>query len=414
MAAVPKIFVGFGFGAIQGGLFLYEAFRSGKFERLVVAEVVPELVAAIRRAKGCYRVNVATRTGIEVRKVHGVEIFNPTVPADERALARALDEATEIATALPSVEFFLRGEPSVAGMIARAMQTKAARQDLPPSIVYTAENHNHAAEILQAVCDQNLDPAARPAVRRRSQILNTVIGKMSGMVTDPGEIAADGLARLVDDFPRALLVEEFNRILITRIELPGFRRGIEVFIEKPDLLPFEEAKLYGHNAVHALIGYLIQRRGHRFMSEAADDLPLMAFAREAFLEESGAALVARHRGLDPLFTPAGYQAYADDLLARMTNPYLRDHTERVIRDPRRKLAWEDRLIGTMRFALDAGITPRRFALGAAAALETLGSPKSAADQLQELWPAADEPSGRKAQLIRLITEAQAKLKTEQT
>jgi hypothetical protein len=68
----------------------------------------------------------------------------------------------------------------------------------------------------------------------------------------------------------------------------------------------------------------------------------------------------------------------------------------------------------MRFALDAGITPRRFALGAAAALETLGSPKSAADQLHELWPAADEPSGRKAQLIRLITEAQAELKTEQT
>jgi mannitol-1-phosphate 5-dehydrogenase len=380
MTAVPKTFVGFGFGAIQGGLFLYEAFRSGKFERLVVAEVVPDLVAAVRRAKGCYRVNVATRTGIEVREVRGVEIFNSTVPADERALAQALAAATEIATALPSVEFFQRGEPSVAGLIARAMQTKTARRDLPPCIVYTAENHNHAAEILQAKCDQALDAAARPAVRRSSQILNTVIGKMSGMVTDPDEIAVDGLARLVDDFPRALLVEEFNRILITRIELPGFRRGIEVFIEKPDLLPFEEAKLYGHNAVHALIGYLIQRRGHRFMSEAAGDLPLMAFAREAFLEESGAALVARHRGVDP----------------------------------RRKLAWEDRLIGTMRFALDAGITPRRFALGAAAALETLGSPKSAADQLQELWPAADEPSGRKAQLIRLITEAQAKLKTEQT
>jgi mannitol-1-phosphate/altronate dehydrogenase len=414
MAAAPKTFVGFGFGAIQGGLFLYEAFRSGLFERLVVAEVVPEVVAAIRRAKGCYRVNVATRTGIEVREVHGVEIFNPTVPADERALAQALAEAAEIATALPSVEFFQRGEPSVAGLIARAMETKAVRQDLPPSVVYTAENHNHAAEILQAGCDRALEAGSRPAIRRWSQILNTVIGKMSGMVTDPDEIATNGLARLVDDLPRALLVEEFNRILITRIELPGFKRGIEVFIEKPDLLPFEEAKLYGHNAVHALLGYLLQRRGHRFIFEAAGDRPLMALTREAFLEESGAALVARHRGLDPLFTPAGYQAYADDLLARMTNPYLRDSTERIIRDPRRKLAWEDRLIGTMRLALDAGITPWRFALGAAAALETLGSPKNAADHLRELWPAADEPSGRKAQLIRLIVEAQTKLKTERT
>ena len=31
-------FVGFGFGAIQAGLFLYEAYRSGNFGRLVVAE----------------------------------------------------------------------------------------------------------------------------------------------------------------------------------------------------------------------------------------------------------------------------------------------------------------------------------------------------------------------------------------
>ena len=148
------------------------------------------------------------------------------------------------------------------------------------------------------------------------------------------------------------------------------------------------------------MGYLAARKGCRFMSEAADDQALMNLAREAFLAESGAALIARYQGLDPLFTPAGYQAYADDLLERMTNPYLRDRIERVIRDTPRKLAWDDRLIGTMRLALDAGVTPRRFALGAAAALETLPSPRGAADALNELWPAADQPPGRKAQLIQ--------------
>ena len=66
---LPRTFVGFGFGAIQGGLFLYEAFRSGKFGRLVVAEVVPEVVAAVRRAQGRFRVNIATRTGIVVQEV---------------------------------------------------------------------------------------------------------------------------------------------------------------------------------------------------------------------------------------------------------------------------------------------------------------------------------------------------------
>jgi mannitol-1-phosphate 5-dehydrogenase len=414
MTAAPRTFVGFGFGAIQGGLFLYEAFRSGGFGRLVVAEVVPEVVTAVRRAQGCFRVNIATRTGIVVQEVRGVEILNPTVPVDARALVDALAEASEIATALPSVEFYQRGEPTVAGLMADAIKKKAARNDLPPAIVYTAENHNHAAEILQDLCDQRLDERGRADARRSFQFLNTVIGKMSGVVTAPEEIKAEGLACLVEGSPRALLVEEFNRILITQIRLPGFKRGIEVFIEKPDLLPFEEAKLYGHNAVHALIGYLAARRGYRFMSEAAGDQPLMKLAREAFLEESGAGLIARHHGLDPLFTPAGYQAYADDLLERMTNPYLRDRTERVIRDTPRKLAWDDRLVGTMRLALDAGITPQRFALGAAAALETLALPKGAASALSALWPAPDQPPGRKSQLIHLITEAQAKLKSNQS
>ena len=55
MAAIPKTFVGFGFGAIQAGLFAYEAGRSGNFRRLVVAEVMPETVEALRNAQGRYR-----------------------------------------------------------------------------------------------------------------------------------------------------------------------------------------------------------------------------------------------------------------------------------------------------------------------------------------------------------------------
>jgi len=74
-----------------------------------------------------------------------------------------------------------------------------------------------------------------------------------GVVTEAAEIKAEGLASLTDGLARALLVEEFNRILISRIILPGFTSGIRVFEEKDDLLPFEEAKLYGHNAVHAML-----------------------------------------------------------------------------------------------------------------------------------------------------------------
>ena len=374
-----RTFVGFGFGAIQGGLFLYEAFRSGNFDRLVVAEVLPEVVAALRRSGGCYRVNVATPTGLEVHEVTGLEPLNPKDPADRAALVAALGEASEICTALPSVDFY----SSIAPLLAEGLRT--------PAVIYTAENNNHAAELLEAAVRQ-----WQPNLPANYQFLNTVIGKMSGVVP-----ATDKLAAIAADLPRALLVEEFNRILITQITLANFKRGIAVFAEKPDLLPFEEAKLYGHNAVHALLGYLAHRRGYPLMSDLARDPELMRLGRAAFLEESGPALIARRGGLDPLFTPAGFQAYAEDLLQRMTNPWLSDAVVRIIRDPRRKLSWQDRLIGTMRLALDAGIPPVRFAKGAAAAFELLTA-EAPGTSLDSLWPEPDEPVGRKEILKSLI------------
>ena len=69
-----RTFVGFGFGAIQAGLFLYEAWRTGNFGRLVVAEVVPAIVEGVRRNQGRYALNVATPSGIETHQIGPVEI----------------------------------------------------------------------------------------------------------------------------------------------------------------------------------------------------------------------------------------------------------------------------------------------------------------------------------------------------
>lgn len=375
------VFTGIGFGAIQGGLFAYEAFRSGRFDRIVVAEIRPEVVSAVRRAGGRYRVNVATQAGLEVHEVSGVELLNPNDPSDRPALVAAIAEATELCTALPSVQFF----EGVAALLAEGRRNTSSA-----AVLYAAENHNHAAELLEQAMRRHLDfwPPG-------FQILNTVIGKMSGVVREMA-----GLAPVADELGEAFLVEEFNRILVSQVTLPGFKRGLSMFEEKPDLLPFEEAKLYGHNATHALLGYLAQRKGYRVISDV--DAQLLSLAREAFLEESGPAMIARHAGVDPLFTPDGYTAYADDLMQRMVNPWLRDAVDRVIRDPRRKLAWNDRLIGTMRLALDAGITPHRFAQGAAAAWALVAAEQK---EIEALWPEPDAPPGRKQLLKQLIQSA---------
>ena len=98
---MSRTFVGFGFGAIQGGLFLPEAFRSGNFSRLVVSEIDAESVAALRADGGTYFCNIAGSFSVETICVEGVEILNPLVDEDRKALVRAISEASELATARP-------------------------------------------------------------------------------------------------------------------------------------------------------------------------------------------------------------------------------------------------------------------------------------------------------------------------
>jgi mannitol-1-phosphate 5-dehydrogenase len=413
-----KTFVGFGFGPIQGALFLYEAFRSGNFSRFVISEVDPKIVGAVRSAAGRCTINIALPDRIEQATIPGVELYNPAVPEDRGQILQAISESDELATALPSVAFFdTGGQASVARTLADGL---SLRTTIEPRVVYAAENHNHAAELLrEAVARHGPAPTLENV-----QFLNTVIGKMSGVITDAGTLLKLKLATLTPTLPKAVLVEDFNRILISQITLPGFRRGIEVFVEKPDLLPFEEAKLYGHNAVHALIGYLAAHRGLETVSAAAAHSDIMAIARAAFLNESGAALIRKHQHLgDPLFTPAGFAAYAEDLLGRMVRPTLNDLVARVTRDQVRKLGYDDRLFGAMRVALEQGIRPVNLAKGAAAGVDSLLNhwdslgkavaalprPKSPLTQesldhlLRAIWSAECAPQA--ADLIELTWEA---------
>ena len=372
-----RTFVGFGFGPIQSGLFLYEAWRSGGFGRLVVAEIDEGLVRAVRANGGSYSLNIAYPDRVEGVTVPGVEIYNPRNEDQRSKLLEAVAQAQEMATALPSVQFFgSGGESSVAGLLAKGLagRTKAG-------VIYTAENDNHAAQRLEEAVKgaggtgtlTSVEAPPSPGHRPGGvQILNTVIGKMSGVITEGREIRRLGLVTIAPGMDKAILVEVFNRILISQIKLEGFERGIAAFVEKPDLLPFEEAKLYGHNAVHALLGYLGEQRGLVTMAQAAGHADLMARARQAFLEESRPAMLHRHGRLgDELFTAEGYEAYAEDLLVRMVNPNLNDLIARVTRDHPRKLGYDDRLFGTMRRVLEAGVRPMQMARGAAAAVRSL-------------------------------------------
>ena len=408
-----RTFVGFGFGAIQAGLFFYEAYRSGNFRRLVVAEVQPGLVKELCDSSGRYSVNVAHPDHIEFEEIGPIEIANPQTQKGAEFLAQRVAEAEEIATALPSIRFYSTESPgSIHRILADGLMRKAATAG-PAAVIYAAENHNTAAEVLEEAVFSLIPKDQRDEVRSRVRFLNTVIGKMSGVVVEPDEMRSRQLIPITPNGDRAFLVEEFNRILISRIHFDDpsfvFQRGITVFEEKDHLLPFEEAKLYGHNATHALAAYIGINCGVRQISELKKAPGVFEFLEAAFIEESGGALIAQNQGEDPLFTPEGFKDYAEDLLVRMFNPYLGDTVERVGRDAARKLGWDDRLIGTIRAGLRNGISMKRFGFGAAAAAwvldpAILNSKATLEVTLGPIWDQASPEGDEKRKVLRALEE----------
>lgn len=407
-----RTYVGFGFGAIQTGLFLYEAYQSGHFGRLVVAEVVPEVVTAVRAAGGHFSVNIAHLDRIESVTIGPVQIENPREAADRGRLIEAIAAADEIGTAVPSVNYYQTpGEGSLHQVLADGLRLKARRSG-PRAVIYAAENHHRAAESLREQVEVAVPDPERTAVNDWVRYLNTVIPKMSGLTEGPSSEGESPLLPVTPGSSRAFLVEAFNRILISKVDFSGapdaspFERGIDVFEEKVDLLPFEMAKLLGHNGTHALAAYLGRLCGARYIAELQAREDILPVMRAALISEAGAALIRRYAGVDVLFTTDGFTAMADDLLKRMLNPYLRDTVERVGRDPIRKLGWNDRLVGAMRLMLEQGIAPVRYGVGAAAALAALepawlASGESPAPHLAALW-GAEAPAAEQAIVIEWV------------
>jgi mannitol-1-phosphate 5-dehydrogenase len=121
-------------------------------------------------------------------------------------------------------------------------------------------------------------------------------------------------------------------------------------------------KLYTFSAGHAAAAYLGALKGYRYIHSAIRD-PEIRSSVVAAMEEGQRGL-ARRYGPDL----AGDAAELEAIICRFENAALNDPVSRVGRDPRRKLGPEDRLVGAARLAEEAGVSPRRLALAAAAAI----------------------------------------------
>lgn len=118
-------------------------------------------------------------------------------------------------------------------------------------------------------------------------------------------------------------------------------RGIRGVSYVENLAPYLERKLFMLNGAHAAVAYLGCRKGYRFVHEAIRDAEILDEVR-GFHRQTLAALGKKHGLAKETLTE-----YADRLLRRFQNAYLRDDLCRVGRDPVRKLSNRERLVSPL-------------------------------------------------------------------
>jgi mannitol-1-phosphate 5-dehydrogenase len=193
------------------------------------------------------------------------------------------------------------------------------------------------------------------------------------------------IARMVPPLPPELRAQDPSLIVVEPYqELPvdaaGFAGPPPAIVGMQPVAPFSfytERKLYLHNAGHAVLGYLGYQRGYMYGYEAMQEAEIAQAVRGA-MAESQQALEQKYGLAAGTITPN-----REDLIARFHNRALGDTNFRLGRDPIRKLAHNDRLIGAALTALEQGVEPVNLVTGIVAALHFDPPEDPPAMQLQE-------------------------------
>ncbi|HLH79360.1 MAG TPA: hypothetical protein VKV29_03660 [Chthonomonas sp.] len=237
----------------------------------------------------------------------------------------------------------------------------------PPLNILLCENLYRADSVLREAVSQHLPEALRESILQRTGFVPTVVSRMIP-IPSPEERAADPL------FIRA---ESYHRLPADKHAVVGTLPPISGLELVDNFHAHMERKLYSHNAAHAALGYLGWLKGYTYAADALKDATILARIK-GLMDETGMALVKQHG-----FDLSEQRAYEEELLRRIANPELGDTCDRLARDPLRKLAPEDRLVGAARLCLRQQIFPDNAAYAIAAALHYAHPDDVSARALQE-------------------------------
>ncbi|GAA3019355.1 mannitol dehydrogenase [Tetragenococcus solitarius] len=283
---------------------------------------------------------------------------------DSKAWATELNQTDIIFTAVGG-----KNLTSLGTTIGKNYQQALAKGEIPSFILITCENWMTPADDLQQAIESQLTNEEKEVFQNHVDVTQAVI-RASGTSAPPGKETANPLDTWVQDY----------------WVLPVDGKRIQKH-SKPDLRYFEfndnfgemlAQKIYTNNTSVALIAYLGYLKGISHVADAAND-PEIEPILEAGYQEINQALVyslgvSQESQLE--FSRVAEAKYKDYAIV--------DEVVRIGRDPLRKLAVDDRLIGPAKMALDAGITPKAISLATAAAIYFDYSKDPAAEELKKI------------------------------
>jgi mannitol-1-phosphate 5-dehydrogenase len=337
----------FGAGNIGRG-FIGQLFsEAGYFVTFV--DVDQPLLDALN-ATGRYTIRLVSNQRVEEVTVGPVAALHASQTA---AVAEAVAQAELGATAVGAGALKFVAPNLAAGLVKRAeKQQRGGVEGQAPLNMIICENLKGAAAIFREQVREKLPESTRAMLGAQVGFVDTVIARMVPAPT-PEMRAAD---------PALIAVEPYKELPVDSAAFVGSIPALPGMIPFAPFSFYTDRKLYIHNAGHAVLAYLGYLRGYEYGYQALADEEIYFQARGA-MEESALAMVRKYH------PPAGaLLCNIDDLLSRFGNRALGDTVLRLAREPIRKLARTDRLVGAALNALADGVLPTHLVTGIAAAL----------------------------------------------
>ncbi len=238
------------------------------------------------------------------------------------------------------------------GLVAAALVRRRER-GIAPFTVVSCDNVQHNGDVARrsfAAFAALRDPDLGAWVEREVPFPNSMVDRITPATTDDDRAEVARRFGVDDGWP--VVCEPFDQWVIEdrfRLGRPPLEEaGVQVV---DDVDPYERMKLRLLNAGHQALAYLGRLAGHRLVHDAAQD-PLFRAFLLGYMEEEATPTLLPVPGID-------LDAYRHELIARFSNPAVRDTLARLAFDGSERLTkW---LLPVVRDNLAAGGEVRRSA-----------------------------------------------------